>query len=506
MASLEKSSAGYIIRIVGSDGKRRPIRLGKLNKKQANEIKLKVEHLHALTLNNLPMDAVIAEWVGKIGDELAAKFAAVGLIHARSSRKLGEFLDHYLEGRKLEVKSSTITQIDQVVKDLKALFGADTGLRSIGPEDAERMKASYQERELAGATTYRRLKMARMLFERARMLKLINENPFAQVKSKNANPAENRRYITLEDAHKLMAVANPTWRTIIALSRIAGLRCPSEVLLLKWEHVDFAAGRMTVSSPKTEHYEGRAYRVVPIFADLRPYLEDAHELAEPGEVFVVGGKQGATYRAASKGKNGWVNCNLRTTFEKIIRRANLTQWPRLFHNMRASCETDLMQDHGIHVVTAWLGNTPKIALQHYLQTLDRDFEKAILGNGKSGAESGAQKDGMGQNTGQSTTAGKSLKTTEATESVETVGSGRFVSSRADSGTLRKAPRVGFEPSSSTNGATTLCDNPLAALGAESGAVLANGQNLEVLAALVGILTPEQKAAFLALLTAPKAGA
>ena len=448
MASLEKSSAGWIIRIVGADGKRRPIRLAKLNKKEANEIKLKVEHLHALTLNNLPMDAVIAEWVGKIGDELAAKFAAVGLIPARSSRRLGEFLDQYLEGRKLEVKSSTITQIDRVVKDLKAFFGADIGLRCFGPEDAERMKASYQERGLAGATIYRRLKMARMIFERARMLKLIDDNPFAQVKSKNSNPAENRKYITLEDTRKLMAVANPTWRTIIALSRLAGLRCPSEVLLLKWEHVDFAAGRMTVSSPKTEQHEGRAYRVVPIFAELRPFLEDAYELAEDGEVFVVGGKQGATYRAASQGKNGWVNCNLRTTFEKIVRRANLIQWPRLFHNMRASCETDLMQDHGIHVVTAWLGNTPKIALQHYLQTLDRDFEKAIRGNKKSGAESGARKDELGQNAGQSATAGNSLKTTEAPDTVENVGSGRFVTSRADLSPLRKAPRVGFEPTTS----------------------------------------------------------
>jgi len=49
MASLEKSNGRYIIRIVGVDGKRRPIRLGKLNKKEANEVKLKVEHLHALT-------------------------------------------------------------------------------------------------------------------------------------------------------------------------------------------------------------------------------------------------------------------------------------------------------------------------------------------------------------------------------------------------------------------------------------------------------------------------
>ena len=65
------------------------------------------------------------------------------------------------------------------------------------------------------------------------------------------------------------------------------------------------------------------------------------------------------------------------------------QWPKLFHNLRASCETDLTAKHSIHVVTAWIGNTPKIALGHYLQTLDSDFTKAVEGYEKSGAESGA---------------------------------------------------------------------------------------------------------------------
>jgi len=46
----------------------------------------------------------------------------------------------------------------------------------------------------------------------------------------------------------------------------------------------------------------------------------------------------------------------------------------------------LMASHPIHVVTAWLGNTPKIALGHYLQTLDRDFEKALRGDAKSDAD------------------------------------------------------------------------------------------------------------------------
>ena len=143
-----------------------------------------------------------------------------------------------------------------------------------------------------------------------------------------------------------------------------------------------------------------------------------------------------------------MNCNLRTTFEKIVRRANLSQWPRLFHNMRASCETDLMQDHGIHVVTAWLGNTPKVALNHYLQTLERDFEKAIKGSGKSGAECGARNGDLGQNAGQSATAGKPPETTGATESLGIVAYRRSESPLAVPSTLRIAPRVGFEPTTS----------------------------------------------------------
>jgi integrase len=76
---------------------------------------------------------------------------------------------------------------------------------------------------------------------------------------------------------------------IIALARFGGLRSPPEVLSLKWEDVALPRGRIVVDSPKAEHIEGKASRVVPIFARLRPYLEEAWELAGPGEVYVIGG-------------------------------------------------------------------------------------------------------------------------------------------------------------------------------------------------------------------------
>lgn len=67
----------------------------------------------------------------------------------------------------------------------------------------------------------------------------------------------------------------------------------------------------------------------------------------------------------------------------------------------------------------------------------------------------------------------------------------------------EAPRVGFEPVSATVSTATLCESSTTPVGAESGAVQSTTQNLDVLAALVSILTPEQKAAFLALLTTQK---
>ncbi len=51
-------------------------------------------------------------------------------------------------------------------------------------------------------------------------------------------------------------------------------------------------------------------------------------------------------------------------------------WPKLFQNMRASRETELIEDHPIHVVCSWIGNSAAIAAKHYLQVRESDFERA----------------------------------------------------------------------------------------------------------------------------------
>ena len=129
----------------------------------------------------------------------------------------------------------------------------------------------------------------------------------------------------------------------------------------------------TFRSPKTEHHAGKESRVIPLFPELRPYLTEAFDLAPDGAEFVVDPR----FRRAAMKPAGWVNTNLRTTFGRIVRTAGLAAWPKLFQNLRVSRETELAQEFPVQVVTAWMGNSPAVALRHYLMTTDEHFAAAV---------------------------------------------------------------------------------------------------------------------------------
>lgn len=68
---------------------------------------------------------------------------------------------------------------------------------------------------------------------------LISVPPFQKLKAGGEQNASRIHHVDISTIEKVMAVADPNWQTIIALCRFAGLRCPSEVLSLKWEHIDW---------------------------------------------------------------------------------------------------------------------------------------------------------------------------------------------------------------------------------------------------------------------------
>lgn len=202
----------------------------------------------------------------------------------------------------------------------------------------------------------------------------LERNPFEELKGAVQGNREKFRFVTLAETEQILAACpDHDWRLLIALSRFGGVRTPSESLSLKWQDIDWEKGRVLITSPKTEHHEGKGERWIPLFPELRPDLQECWDRAPEGAVAVI-----QRYQVdVQKTSTGWKNCNLRTQFTKIIRRAGLSTWPKPFHNLRASRQTELSASFPLHVVCEWLGNSQLIAQEHYLRVVDSDFERAI---------------------------------------------------------------------------------------------------------------------------------
>jgi len=363
MASIGKDPNGRKrILFVDQDGSRKTVRLGKVSMKQANAFKVKLEGLVSGRLSGSMSDET-ARWIAEIPDDAHAKLAAVGLVQPRQSKLLGPFLDEYMNGR-TDVKLATLTNLGHTRRNLNGFFGETKPLRAITEGDADLWRVYLKGQGLAEPTIRKRCRNAKQFFRAAMRHKLVSSNPFTDLVSSSVSNKEKAYFLTREDAQKVFdACPSLEWRLLFALARFGGLRTPSEPQLLKWSDIDWERGRFLVHSPKTEHHQGGASRLVPLFPELRLLLLEAFDEAEPGTEYVI-----QRYRNKA--------VNLRTHFQRIIRKAGLEPWPKLWQNLRATRQTELVERWPQHVVCAWLGNSQKVAQEHYLQVLDEHFEQA----------------------------------------------------------------------------------------------------------------------------------
>lgn len=210
MASIAKEPNGRRrIQFTGEDGARRTIRLGKISAKGAECVLRHVERLLGAKLAAQPIPRDTAAWLTEIGPTLRDRLAAVGLIDAEKRVNLGPFLNEYILSR-ADVKPATLEVWQQPVRNLVGFFGADRPLRAVTPGDAERFKQWLATQGLAVATQAKRLSFARTFFHVARKHRLIDENPFAEVKPPRADVSRRQQFVPREVIDRLMAVADPT--------------------------------------------------------------------------------------------------------------------------------------------------------------------------------------------------------------------------------------------------------------------------------------------------------
>lgn len=387
MASVASDPNGRRrVLFIDADKKRRTIRLGKIDLKGAECIRRHVEDLQAAKLGAQPIPARTAAWLTEIGATLRAKLAAVGLAAPREPVKVltvGALVAEYTTVR-ADVKPGTTINYNQAGKKLVEFFGAEKSVADVTEADAEGFYRDLLAR-VAFNTARRLTGRAKQFFAYAVRKRIITTNPFSGVKTKTGGNAKRQQYVPAETIRAVLeACPSIEWRLIVALCRYAGLRCPSEHLALTWGDILWDKNRFVVRSPKTEGYEGKEQRVVPIFPELYPYLRDAFEAAEPGQVHVI-----TRNRRDGKTPNG-TTVNWRTQFLRIIEKAGLKPWPRLFHQLRAACQTDLNDKFPTQVGCEWLGNSIPVAEEHYLQTTEEHYQRAAQNPAHSVAQNAAQ--------------------------------------------------------------------------------------------------------------------
>ena len=365
MASLCKDPNGRKrILFVTGDGSRKAIRLGKTSIKQAEAFKLKLEALIAGRITG-SIDAETARWIAGLPDDIHDRLAAVGLVLARAatmSLTLGQFLSEYTQSR-ADVKPNTQIVYGRTCKHLIKHFGPKKLLTEITPGDADAWRLYLVKHGLAENTIRRTCGIARQFFRAARRRRLIAENPFDGLKTSVKGNKAREYFLSRQDAEKILeACPDAQWRLIFGLARWGGLRCPSEVLRLKWGDVNFEHDRFIIHASKTEHHADGGVRTVPMFPELRLLFQETFDQAKDGDVYCI-----TRYRPY---------VNLCTQMIRIVRQAGLSPWPKIFQNLRSTRQTELMKDWPEYVVCAWMGNSRRVAREHYLQVTEEHFKVA----------------------------------------------------------------------------------------------------------------------------------
>jgi integrase len=202
---------------------------------------------------------------------------------------------------------------------------------------------------------------AKVFFNAAKRRGLILINPFEHQISTTKKNRKRDFFIKLNMAKKVNdACPDAQWRLLFALWRFAGLR-KMEVFSLTWDDVLWDQGNLRVYAQKTAHHEGKDVRYVPL-RDIREHLDAVYAQAGSGE-------------AKINTRFSETNSNLDKPFKSILHQARLVPWPKLFQNLRASCETAWLNDgYPAHVVAAWIGHSVKVQRDSYAQITDGHFE------------------------------------------------------------------------------------------------------------------------------------
>jgi len=309
-------------------------------------------------------DKAVANWLSAAPAELQEKLAKVGLINVTKSKTCQELWDACLKSKTNDVKPQSLKLYRLHQKIFFDTFSPSEPIEKMTAERFLEWKTALLTK-YAVASVAGFVKGAKMVFDWAVDHDWLMKSPIRKIPNGSFINRDNDRIVSMEEYVKLLSTCpNQEWRTIIALARIGGVRCPSELKQFRWSDVKWAENRFVVHSPKTEGHEGHHERLVPLFPELRTELERHFSLDETsGNEFVIQGLQNSCW-------------NLHHALQAIAKRAGLGTIIRPFDNMRMSRSNEVRRRWGPVLESLWIGHSEKVMKDHYALVSDEEFAEA----------------------------------------------------------------------------------------------------------------------------------
>jgi integrase len=368
MVSVSKDNKGWRIDIRLPSGERKVIRLGPdCTRRPAESIAVHIRALLAAKAAGSVPEAATVSWLSKCGDRLHARLKDIGLVSARErDQPVVVWMDKHLALHAASITASAGThKVWGRARRHAAQFFSDRRLSTLTKADAAAFRTWLLKQPgktsptLAEATVRKTCGVLSQCCRAAVEAGMITANPFVNVpKSAGANAAREA-YVTADTIRRVMqAMTDAEARLLTGCSRFGGVRVPSEIRTLRWGDVDWEQHALRVDSPKTAK-QGKPWRLVPIVPELFNMLQAAFHAAPEGGEFIFPRLR--------------LHTNPAMPVLRAVREAGVEPWPRTFHALRASCETDWAAIHPIADVAAWMGHSRVVAARHYLRSTDASF-------------------------------------------------------------------------------------------------------------------------------------
>jgi len=275
----------------------------------------------------------------------------------------GVYMGEWLDTMRTQVEQSTWQGYEQVINNhIKPYFQKkNISLQELQAMHIQKYYAEKLKGGLSANTIVHHHANIRNALQDALFLNMIPYNPADRVKKPKVNPKHPAFYSKAQVQELLEKVKGTTAYTAILLASVYGLR-RSEVLGLKWEHIDFVNNTWIICNTITEMKDiiekGRtknksSYATMPLVPEVKTHLEELKDQQAQNRLLFGDCYTENDYVCKWEDGKPFRPDYVSHALQAVIAKNHLKPLP--FHGLRHSCASVLIAEgFDIKLVQEWL--------------------------------------------------------------------------------------------------------------------------------------------------------